>query len=197
MVYSRKVDGKNYSFGVSGRLYKSNVLLYDHQTESLWSQLKDQAISGPMVKKNLVQLPSRRTTWKSWLKDHPNTQVLSTETGHSRDYSRDPYVGYYQAAGIMFPVGDVRKDLSPKEMVMGINIHGSAKAYPVSMLPIKKAVISDNIAGKIIRISVSEIGEVVTVRDQKGDEIPFIFSYWFAWQAFHPETAIYKSVTEK
>lgn len=191
MVYSREIEGKTYSFGVSGRLYKSNVLLYDHQTESLWSQLKETAISGPLVKKELMQLHSRRSAWKFWLKDHPKTQVLSTDTGYARDYSRDPYVGYYQASGIMFPVGDVRTDLSPKEMVLGIQAYGASKAYPVSILTKEKTKLTDEIDGKEIKIIMSDEGEILSIRGHNDETIPFIFVYWFAWQAFHPETAVY------
>ena len=76
MVYSRKIENKVYSFGVSGRLYKSNVLLYDHQTDSLWSQLMNQAITGPLVGKNLTKLPAVRTKWKTWQAFHPETEVF-------------------------------------------------------------------------------------------------------------------------
>ena len=126
MVYSSKVDDKVFTFGVSGRLYKSNVLIYDHQTESMWSQLKETAISGPMVGRKLKKISAERTAWKHWLKKHPQTKVLSTDTGYHRDYSIDPYEGYYRALGIMFPVGDVRADLPAKEMVLGIEINGAA-----------------------------------------------------------------------
>jgi hypothetical protein len=185
------VDGKTYTFGVSGRLYKSNVLLYDHQTESLWSQLMHKAVSGPMVKKELKRIPSRRTSWKSWRKKHPLTQVLSTETGYARDYSRDPYEGYYRVGRIWFPVGDVRKDLSPKEMVLGIEIDGRARAYQVSALKKKPGILKDQLNGTIIRIEVKEDGEIAGVTDGKGNPVQHIYSYWFAWQAFNANTSVY------
>jgi hypothetical protein len=117
VVYSSRINGKNYTFGVSGRLYKSNVLIYDHQTESLWSQLMETAIAGPMVGTKLKKKPAERTSWKHWLEKHPQTMVLSTDTGFDRNYDVDPYEGYYRALGLMFPVGDVRTELKPKEMV--------------------------------------------------------------------------------
>jgi hypothetical protein len=129
VVYSRTVEDTPYTFGVSGRLYKSNVLLYDHQTESLWSQLMEKAISGKLVDKKLTKLSSSRTKWKTWKKKNPDTKVLSTKTGYSRDYGRDPYEGYYRLGTIWFPVGDVRKDLAPKERVLGIDLGGESKAY--------------------------------------------------------------------
>jgi len=192
VVYSREIEDKDYSFGVSGRLYKSNVLLYDHQTESLWSQLMNQAISGPMVGKTLTQLPAVRTQWKTWTKRNPSTLVLSDETGYSRDYSIDPYEGYYRVGSLMFPVGDVRKDLSAKARVLGIEISQKAKAYPLEWLRANPGILNDQLAGVAIRIEVNPEGEVVSVTDKKGTLISATFSYWFAWQAFHPETEVFK-----
>lgn len=192
MVYSRNIEGKLYTFGVSGRLYKSNVLLYDHQTESLWSQLKEKAISGPMIGKKLEKIVSVRTTWEKWKKKNPSTLVLSRDTGYFRDYSVDPYEGYYRTFGIWFPVGDVRKELSPKDMVLGIEIEGKAKAYPIFRLKQRSGVLKDDVSGKPVDIEVSADGEVTGVTDSSGRPVPHIFSYWFAWQAFHPETAVYR-----
>jgi hypothetical protein len=76
VVYSRKIDGQTLTFGISGRLYKSNVLLYDHQSESLWSQLMNTAVSGPQAGKPLTALPSARVSWKKWKRLHPETMVL-------------------------------------------------------------------------------------------------------------------------
>jgi len=193
VVYSRNVEGKLHTFGVSGRLYKSNVLLYDHRTESLWSQLKEMAIAGPLAGKRLEKLASDRTSWKAWRKGNPHTLVLSTDTGHKRDYTVDPYEGYYKTLGIWFPVGKVRTDLSPKEMVLGIELSGKAKAYPISLLRKKPGVLRDKVGRKGIEIEISPDGEVAGVRDEQGQAIPSIFSYWFAWQAFHPETSVYKN----
>lgn len=181
-----------YTFGVSGRLYKSNVLLYDHQTESLWSQLMEKAISGQMVGKRLEKRPSSRTKWKTWMKKYPETLVLSTDTGHKRDYARDPYEGYYRVGRIWFPVGEVREDLSPKERVLGIEINNEAKAYPLLSFNVNSGIIKDNLRGTTIHIEVSPEGEVTAVTDEFGGPIPHIFAYWFAWQAFHPNTMVYE-----
>jgi len=191
VVYSRKVNGKIYTFGVSGRLYKSNVLLYDHQTESLWSQLMEKAVAGPLAGKKLTKLNASRTSWKAWMKKNPHTLVLSTDTGYARNYSKDPYKGYYRTLGIWFPVGDVRTDLSPKEMVLGIEINGEARAYPLALLREMPGMVKDEVAGKPVQIEVAADGEIVGVRDHRGEPVPSIFSYWFAWQAFHPETTVY------
>ncbi len=190
-MYSRNVDGKEHTFGVSGRLFKSNVLLYDHQTESLWSQLMEQAISGPAVGHKLRVLPSSRITWRTWHKRNPSTEVLSDDTGYSRDYSVDPYEGYYRIGGVMFPVGDVRTDLVAKEPVLGIEVDHHSKAYRMDWLRSNPGVHNDTIGKRAIQIEISPQGEVVAVRDNLGQAIPAIYSYWFAWQAFHRETEVY------
>lgn len=191
MVYSAKIDGQLLTFGVSGRLYKSNVLIYDHQTESLWSQLKETAIAGPMVGQKLKKIPAKRTSWQHWSADHPKTKVLSTDTGYPRSYDIDPYKGYYRALGIIFPVGNVRKDFPAKEMILGVEIDGAAKAYPLTLLAQKSGPLEDRIGEHPIRIMLSNQGQVADVLDQQGHSIPTIFAYWFAWQAFHPDTAVY------
>jgi hypothetical protein len=192
VVYSRNIEDYVYSFGVSGRLYKSNVLLYDHQTDSLWSQLMNQAISGPLAGKNLVKLPAIRTKWKTWKERNPTTLVLSDDTGYSRDYAIDPYEDYYRIGTIMFPVGNVRKDLSAKERVLGIEIGQKAKAYPLDRLRTNPGILNDRLGSIPIQIEVNSEGEIVAVRDEKGNPISSTFAYWFAWQAFYPDTEVFK-----
>jgi len=180
------------SFGVSGRLYKSNVLLYDHQTESLWSQLREEAVTGELAGTKLEKLASTRTTWRAWRERHPDTLVLSTETGYRRNYSVDPYTGYYRALGLMFPVGDVRKDLPAKEMVLGVELGGAAKAYPLEALKKNPGTLKDDIGDVSVAVEVSGDGEEVGVTGPGGKALAPIFAYWFAWQAFHPETEVYR-----
>jgi hypothetical protein len=179
------------TFGISGRLYKSNVLLYDHQTESLWSQLKAQAISGDLVRQQLQPIASVRMRWKKWKQQHPQTTVLSNQTGYHRDYAIDPYKGYYQIGSLMFPVGKVRLDLSAKDRVLGIAIDGVAKAYPLERLQKNHGILTDQIGQTQVFIEVTPDGDVVAVRNASNEEIPHMFVYWFAWQAFHPKTALH------
>jgi hypothetical protein len=194
VVYSRKVDGRVYTFGVSGRLYKSNVLIYDHQTESLWSQLMEKAVSGRLVGKKLSVVPSSRLKWAAWRKKYPGTVVLSTETGYRRDYSIDPYEGYYRIGSLMFPVGNVRTDLSLKKRILGIEINNDSRAYPLDELRTRAGVHKDRLGGQDIRIEVDAEGQVIAVKDHMGQPVPHIFAYWFAWQAFHPQTSVYRMV---
>ena len=92
-VFDRRTELGEREFGVSGLLYNSNVLMYDRggQPESLWSQVMTRGISGPAARRPLTALPLELTTWIEWRSRHPETSVLSSETGHRRDYRRSPY----------------------------------------------------------------------------------------------------------
>lgn len=146
-----------------------------------------------MVGSKLTQIPSSRIKWKTWKKRNPDTLVLSIDTGYKRNYSKDPYEGYYRIGTIWFPVGKVRKELPPKSRVLGIQIDGKAKAYSLEQLQRQKANIKDQINDVSFQIIINNDGEIVNVKDAEGRPIPHIFAYWFAWQAFHPETTVYSS----
>ena len=191
MAFDATIDGKARSFGVSGLLYNSDVLLYDRETESLWSQIMRQSVSGPMKGQSLEQLPLTHTTWRDWLTRHPDTLVLSTETGYSRDYSRSPYGGYGQSANIFFPVKNKSSKYHPKELVIGINVDGSAKAYPFAELSKGANLIRDTINGSELQIEFDATNRTARVLDGEGSEVPSTISFWFAWYAFYPETDVY------
>lgn len=141
----------------------------------------------------MKKVASSRMTWGHWKTMHQDTLVLSTDTGYRRDYSLDPYEGYYRVAGLMFPVGDVRKDLPPKEMIIGVSMADGAKAYPLNLLKKRPGIFRDQVDGESVSFKINAAGQVVEVSDSKGKPIPHIFAYWFAWQAFHPETSVYNA----
>ena len=145
-----------------------------------------------MVGKNLSKLAAVRTKWKSWKKINPSTLVLSDDTGYYRNYTVDPYEGYYRIGTMMFPVGDVRRDLAAKERVLGVEVKQKAKAYPLDWLRANPGILKDQVGDEPIHIEVNLEGDVVAVKDQKGNSIPSTFAYWFAWQAFHPDTSVYR-----
>ena len=195
MVFSSAIEGVNRQFGVSGLLYNSDMLLYDRESESLWSQIMMQAISGPLKGLTLEPLAVTHTSWQDWKSKHPNTQVLSRDTGYSRDYSRSPYPGYEQSTMVMFPVSNISARYHPKERVLGLQIENIFKAYPFSELAkSRSSKIADVVAGKSITVIFNSKHRTATVLDANQKEIPGVISFWFAWVAFHPETEIY---TEK
>jgi hypothetical protein len=191
MVFDRYIDDKLRSFGVSGLLYQSDVLMYDRETNSLWSQLAMKSVSGKAVGSELKWLPSQHLTWKAWKTKYPNSKVLSLDTGYNRNYNATPYGSYINSDDVMFPVPKNRDDLSNKTWVVGVIIDGVAKAYDVNKLPDKKEV-KDKI-GKtkiIIKYDKEKNHPSVTTEDKK--EIASVLVYWFAWQAFYPDTELWK-----
>ena len=191
-AFDALIDHKATTFGVSGLLYNSDVLLYDRQTQSLWSQIKMQAVSGGQSGKPLKLINTERTTWQAWKKDHPESLVLSEQTGFNRDYRRSPYSSYELSDHIMFPVNNTSSELANKDFVIGVNINDKYKAYPLRILQKQKNTIVDQIGGQRITVKYNELGQSASVLDQNGRIIPSIQLYWFAWYAFHPNTEIYK-----
>jgi hypothetical protein len=180
------------TFGVSGLLYNSNVLLYDRETESLWSQLKMQAVSGSEKGRQLEPVPLRHTTWAAWREQHPDTKVLSLDTGFRRDYERNPYTGYATNEDLYFPVSARSSRYHPKEEVLGLKLDGHVKVYPFTELArVGSATIDDRIGDQPIRISFDADQRSAVARDLEGNELPGVTSFWFAWYAFHPATAVF------
>lgn len=193
MIFStNSKDSKPLSFGVSGLLYNSDMLLYDRTTGSLWSQIKQEAISGDLVGEKLTLLPSQLTTWKDWKTQYPSTLVLSNRTGFNRDYSRTPYEGYDTSNKLFFPVNQENNELDRKEKVVGIQLGDTFKAYPLSILKKKKNIIEDVIEGNKIIIKLNKSENSATITDNNGQLIPSTTLFWFAWYAFHPDTEVYE-----
>ncbi len=194
VAFSSRVKDRILNFGVSGLLYNSDVLLYDRQTESLWSQIKSQAISGNLQGEKLNRLPITHTSWSKWLATHPQTKVMSDQTGFSRDYTRDPYAGYEQSRATYFQVSNKAPDnYHPKERVLGLQVNDLFKAYPFSEIDkANTALLSDNFAGQTFNIHWDNKNQQASITDSSGKEMMAIEGFWFAWFAFHPETEVFK-----
>lgn len=139
VVAHRVAGGEPTTFGVSGLLLDSNLVLYDEATRSLWSQLRAQAIRGPLTGERLSLLPSTLTTWAAWQEAHPDTRVLlppprsGTVAGRvARDSRQDPYPNYENTSyvGIGGNRG-VDDRLHPKTLVVGVTADGRSRAYPI------------------------------------------------------------------
>ncbi|GAB4178353.1 MAG: hypothetical protein OHK0026_02760 [Rhodocyclaceae bacterium] len=193
VAFDARVDGRALSFGVSGLLYNSDVLLYDRQTRSLWSQLLEKAISGPMRGRALATIPLTHTTWGDWRKAHPDTRVLSRDTGYARAYDRDPYAGYESDLRTLFPVQFRSEGFHPKERVLGVRIGGQAKAYPFVELGKTSGVVSDRVGGSALTIRFERAASRATAHTADGKQIPAVVGYWFAWYAFNPTTAVFRA----
>jgi hypothetical protein len=134
-------------FGSSGFLYRSNKLMYDRQTNSLWNQFSGRPVVGPLTDSGieLKVRPVAISSWKDWLKRHPDTKVLSLDTGHLRDYTPGrPYGEYFNSPELMFPALAPDTRLTPKDYVFALRVDGYEKAWPLSAFT-NMPVISDRV----------------------------------------------------
>jgi len=186
------INGKPTKFGVSGLLYNSDVLLYDRTTESLWSQIMAMAVSGPMKGQELVPINTLRMTLRSWRNLHPETLILSKETGFGRNYQGKAYGNYDQEDRTYFPVSHNDNTFHKKEWIIGVEINGAYKAYPIKKLSkLSKRELHDEMAGINFTLTWDANGQNVRIKTASGEEVIGLQMFWFAWVAFHPDTEVY------
>ena len=197
IAFESSVSGDPLSFGVSGLLYNSDMLLYDRQSESLWSQIAARAISGKHRGQRLTMVPSSHTSWSDWRRRHPDTLVLSRDTGYRRDYDRAPYAGYESSSRLYFPVAFRARGYHPKERVLGIEVAGRYKAYPFAELARAAGAVEDRVAGQRIVVHFDKTHRAATASTDTGNangrELTAVTAFWFAWYAFHPDTDVYRA----
>ncbi|MEZ4985539.1 MAG: DUF3179 domain-containing (seleno)protein [Saprospiraceae bacterium] len=120
MAYHTTNGNNQFEMAVSGLLYNNNALYFDRETESLWSQVLGRAVAGPVAGAALDKVPATLTTWGEWLERHPETLVLSKETGYTRNYDLDAYAHYATNDRLMFPLNHSDKRMGVKERVLGV-----------------------------------------------------------------------------
>ncbi|MDQ3549847.1 MAG: DUF3179 domain-containing protein [Chloroflexota bacterium] len=131
VVFVREIDGLPVLFGVSGKLYNSDLLMFDRRTDSLWSQITGTAVVGELTGMRLEVYPSEIMTWNEWRETYPDSEVLSRDSGSPWFYDVDPYLGYYESRSIWFPVSDRDERLHAKTRVSGVEIDDvTFGAYP-------------------------------------------------------------------
>lgn len=192
MAYLGRVDGQRTTFGVSGLLYNSDVLLYDRSTNSLWSQILNKAVSGNSKGTGLTRIVTQRTSLKAWRELHPETKVLSRETGFPRNYTRTPYAGYDKSSQLYFPVSKSSDALHEKEWVLGIEVNGKYKAYPISKLAeVEERKLTDKIGSERITLTWDQNAENIVIKNSVEKEVVGIQLFWFAWYAFHSDSEVW------
>jgi hypothetical protein len=130
IAYDRRIDGGEVlDFGTSGQLYLSALVMYDRQTQSLWSHFTAQAIAGVLTGTTLETVPITTVAWAEWRDANPKGRVLSRDTGFSRDYGRNPYPGYDDVSTNPFLFdGEHDGRLAAKEHVIGVRDDANAVA---------------------------------------------------------------------
>ena len=158
----RASNGQTYDFGSSGFLYRSNKLMYDRQTRTLWNQLTGEPVLGELVEADLELelLPVVLSSWEDWLAQHPDTQVLGLETGYERFYLPGAAYGdYFSSTATMFPVWQRGDQLDTKDRIYALRIEGTPKAYPLNDI-VFEGVVNDELAGTNV-VLVANRGQVV------------------------------------
>lgn len=151
-VFNRTLEDENIvEFGTSGKLYNSNLVMYDRLSESLWSQALAHGIVGKYAGTNLQRIPFDVANWKEWKELYSESKVLSRDTGSIRPYGADPYGGYYTNSEVLFPISNRDDRIGLKEIVVGLENQGHYKAYKLQDIESKK-VINDNVNGRPVAL---------------------------------------------
>jgi hypothetical protein len=153
IAYERIVYGQMLSFGTTGRLRFSNLIMYDHETESWWQQATGEAIIGQFAGTQLASRPAAIVSWATFKAAHPNGQVLSRDTGFDRPYGENPYPGYddITSSPFLYQGPPLPGTLPPLARVLAVSLGGSVVAYPFAVLQ-QVHVINDTVGGTNIVI---------------------------------------------
>jgi len=147
--WGRMIAGSETTFGVSGLLYNTNVIPYDRATDSNWSQLALLAVQGQQRGNRPEVINMIETTWKTWKEMYPNTQVVSTNTGHNRNYQRFPYGDYKtNNNSIFFPISTDDDRLPAKQRVLTLFGEDIAKSYSIELFGEESRLIEDEFVGQ-------------------------------------------------
>ncbi len=154
--WDRVVNGEKTTFGVSGLLYNSNIIPYDRETDSNWSQLLLQSVNGTHSGATANTYNLVETTWGTWKQLYPSTKVVSTQTGHSRNYGNYPYGNYKSSNSLIFPVANDDDRLHKKERVLALFVDKDVKAYRFDSFENTFSLVNDEFGGKSLVVAGSQ-----------------------------------------
>jgi len=190
--YIRKVDEVITQFGVSGKLYNSDLIMYDRYEGNLWQHATGEAIVGKAAQRNevLEKIPTITTTWERWKEKYSDSLVLSKDTGYNRNYDQYPYGTYESDGDIYFGLENTDTRLHPKEVVYGVKVDDVPKAYREVRLKTEKS-FDDKIGEVTVQVDYLPTGEITIMNVETGETYEYLRSFWFAWAAFNPDTDIF------
>ncbi|MBI4114486.1 MAG: DUF3179 domain-containing protein [Candidatus Niyogibacteria bacterium] len=193
-------SGISSEFGVSGKLINSNLLMYDRKSDSYWPQILGTAITDPAKGIRLEEFPVVWTTWEKWKQAHPDTLILSQDTGFFRNYGEngDPYGsyvrenrGYYSSDRLLFEPIHTDSRLHPKEVVVGIrDAEGRTLAILKNKLRTEK-IIEASLGDSTVVVTYDQELDFYKARIKETDTwINAFDAMWFSWAAFYPNTEL-------
>jgi len=147
----------NSTFGTSGLLYNSNLILYDRQSSSFWSQMLEQSVSGSRIREVPERIQTIETTMSTWMAMFPNSQIMTTNTGHVRNYGAYPYGNYKVNTGLLFPVNHEDNRLHPKTRAIGVRDGLTSKVYQIDGFGDTTQAINDQVGA----VSVVAVGNTL------------------------------------
>lgn len=190
-AWRRVSQGETLELGVSGLLYNHNFLMFDRGSESLWSQALGEAIAGPRAGQKLERIEVRQETTGAWIARHMETRFLRPPFPEKVPYQLSPYQSYWVEDRVPFPVAAKDERFHAKELVLGVTVNGTARAYVGSVLTREGGSADDRIDGKRVRVSYES--ETGTFRWEVDEGVDVWEAYWFAWKAFHPKTEVWRA----
>jgi hypothetical protein len=192
LIFSGELaDGRTTTFGTSGMLYNSNLVMYDRATNSMWPQLLGVAVRGARKGERLKEIGGAlTTTFGRWRAKFPNGVVLSKDTGHARAYGTSPYGGYDTASGVIFPVRASDDRFHPKKVVVGIRVNGAALAIPKDEFAQRREARVDVGGRELVAQHDAELDAVRVFDRNTLEPISAYNVMWFAWYAFNPKTEV-------
>ena len=201
IVFDRRVEGAVLEFGTTGKLRKSDLVMYDRQTESWWQQFLGMAIVGEMTGTELAMLPSRLESWARFRERHPKGRVLVPNDPDMRRYGSNPYVGYDSESYPFLYRGTLPEDIEPMAYVVAVG----EEAWSLALLREKETIERDGLrlswsGGKASALDTRKIAEgrdignvVVQRQDASGAwvDTPYDLTFAFVFHAFRPDGRLY------
>jgi hypothetical protein len=176
----------------SGLLIRSNKVMYDLVTKSVFDTFTGAAVTGPLQDQGIVleEATIVRSTWGEWKAAHPDTQIIAEDGGIGRSYDLDP-LGDRDADGPIFPIGDADERLDVQELVVGvIAADGTPVAFPSEQA---SAILAGGGDVSLAGVSLAEVGDGLRAIDEAtGDPLAAHEAFWFAWSQFHPNTELFQ-----
>ncbi len=188
IVYDRIVNGDTMLFGVSGKLYESNLLMFDEGTESLWSQALGECVAGDLTGKKLSLANSVFVSFEQVQKDYPDAEVLSIKTGYERNYTQDPYSEYVSSDELFFPVSRSDSRYPNKDVMYVVQVENTSVAFHWKDL-LRLSAAQQKTADGTVSVKIHDFTPSA-IKKEDGSSLKGYFSCWFSWVATYGDQGV-------